>query len=121
MKVADFQLPLHNNFTSEFLNREDNSWDLLGKYWLDKTVADRSKRQLLKSNGCQFPRTMLLKRWGIRENVDCRLCKRLHPDTTPWLESLGHTQARCPALLKPRIAAHHGIWCELLTAISRNS
>jgi len=40
---------------------------------------------------------------------------------TPWLESLGHIQARCPALRKPRIAVHHGIWRELLTAISRNS
>jgi len=40
---------------------------------------------------------------------------------TPWPESLGHIQARCPALQKPRITVHHGIWRELLTAISRNS
>ena len=38
-----------------------------------------------------------------------------------WQESLGHTQARCPVHTKPRIAVHHGIWRELLTAISRNS
>jgi hypothetical protein len=30
-------------------------------------------------------------------------------------------QARCPVLKNPRIAVHHGIWRELLTAISRNS
>ena len=30
-------------------------------------------------------------------------------------------QARCPALQKPRIAVHHGIWSELFAAISRNS
>jgi len=29
--------------------------------------------------------------------------------------------ARYSALQKPRIAVHHGIWCELFTAISRNS
>jgi len=39
----------------------------------------------------------------------------------PWPESLGHIQARCPALQKPRIAVHHGIWRGLLTVISRNS
>ena len=121
MKVVELQLPLHDNFTSEFFNREDNSRDLLGKYWFDKTVADRSKRRPLQSIGYQFPCASLLKRWGIRENDECRLCKRLHPDTTPWPESIGHIQARCPALRKPRIAVHHGIWRELLTAISRNS
>jgi len=31
-KVADLQHPLHKNFTPEFLNREDNSRDLLGKH-----------------------------------------------------------------------------------------
>jgi len=42
---------------------------------------------------------------------------------TPWPESLSPIQleARCPVLRKPRIAVHHGIYRELLTAISRNS
>jgi len=119
--VAELQLPLHKNFTSEFLNREENSRDLLGKHWQDKTTSDRSKRRLLQSIGYQFPCAKLLRLWGLRENDECRLCKRLHPGVTPWLESLGHIQARCPALRKPRIAVHHGIWRELLTAISMNS
>jgi len=38
MKVAELQLPLHQNFTSEFLNQEDISRDLSGKHWQDKTV-----------------------------------------------------------------------------------
>jgi len=38
-----------------------------------------------------------------------------------YQESLEYIQARCPVLTKPRIAVHHGIWRELLTAISRNS
>ena len=63
----------------------------------------------------------LLKLWNLRDNDECRLCKRLHPEVTPCPKSLGHIQARCPALQKPRIAVHHGFWRELLTAISRNS
>jgi len=34
----------------------------------------------------------------------------------PW-----HIQDWCPVLRKPRIAGHHSIWWELLTAISINS
>ena len=64
---------------------------------------------------------LLLKLWGLRENDGCRHCKRVHLDVRPWPESLSHIQARCPVLRKPRIAVHHGIWRELLTAISRNS
>jgi len=61
MKVAGLQLPLHDNFTSNFLNRENNSRDLLGKHWLDKAVPDRAKRRLLQSIGYQFPCAKLLK------------------------------------------------------------
>jgi len=121
LQVAELQLPFHKNFTCEFLNREDNSRDLLGEHWQDKTVLDRSKKRLLQSIDYQFPCTMLLKLQGLQENDECRLCKCLHPDVTPWPESLGHIQARCPALRKPRIAVHHGIWRELLTANCRNS
>jgi len=121
LKVSELQLPLHKNYTSEFLNRADNSRDLLGKHGQDKTVPDRSKRRLLQSISHQFPCAKLLKLWGLRDSDECRLCKRLHPEVTPWPESLGYIQARCPALQKPRIAVHHGIWRELLTAISRNS
>jgi len=121
LKVSKLQLPLHKNYTSEFLNQAGNNRDLLGKHWQDKTVPDRSKWRLLQSIGHQFPCAKLLKLWGLRDSDECRLCKRLHPEVTPWPESLGHIQARCPALQKPRIAVHHGIWRELLTDISRIS
>jgi len=98
LKVSELQLPLHKNYTSEFLNREDNIRDLLGKHWQDKTVLDRSKRRLLQSVSHQFPCAKLLMLWGLRDNDECRLCKRLLPEVTPWPESLGHIQARCPAL-----------------------
>ena len=41
----------HKTLTSEILNREDNSRDLLGKHWQDKIVPNRSKRHLLQSIG----------------------------------------------------------------------
>jgi len=87
-EVAQLQLPLHKNFTSEFLNREDNSKDLLGKHWQDKSVSDQSKRRLLQSICHQVPCAKLLKLLGLRESDECRLCKRLPPEVTPWLE--GH-------------------------------
>ena len=123
LKVAELKLPLHKNFTSAFLNREDYIRDLLGKHWQDKTVPDRSKRRLLQSIGYQFPCAKLLKLWCLRQSDECMLCKRLHPEVTPRPDSLGHIQARCPALRKPRTTAHHGIWLwrELLSAISRSS
>ena len=121
LKFSELHLPLRKNYTSEFLNREDNCKDLLGKHSQDKTVPDRSKRRILQSISHQFPCARLLKLWGLRDSNEFRLCKRLHPEVTPWPESLSHVQARCPALQKPRITVHHGIWRELLTSISRNS
>ena len=90
-------------------------------FWQDKSIHDRAKRRLLQSIGYQFPCAKLLKFWGIWENDECRLCKRIFPSETAWQESLGHIQARCPVLTNPRIAVHHGIWRELLTVISQNS
>jgi len=119
--VAELELSLYNSFTSEFIKREHNSRDLFGKHWQDKTVPDSAKRCLLQSMGYQFPCAKLLKLWCIREDDDCSLCKRLHPDVAPWPEILGHIEPRCPVLRNPRIAVHHGIWCDLLTSIRRNS
>jgi len=39
LKVAEQQLPLHKNLKSESRNRQDNSRNLLGKHWQDKTVS----------------------------------------------------------------------------------
>jgi len=69
LKVSKLQLPPHKNYTSEFLNREDNSRDLLGKHWQDKTVLDRSKRRLLQSIGHQFPYALSFSSSGIFETV----------------------------------------------------
>ena len=50
LKVSELQLPLHKNYASEFLNREDNSIDVLGKHWQDKTVPDSEETP----RGCFF-------------------------------------------------------------------
>jgi len=49
--VAQLQMALHDNFTFRFLIRENNSRELLGAYWQDKTINDRCKRRLLQSIG----------------------------------------------------------------------
>jgi len=106
-KVAELQIPIHKKLTSEFLNREDNSRDLLEKHWQEKTASDRFKRRLLQSIGYQFPCTKLLKLWGLRvleRTTSAGSRKRLHQEVTPWPESLCHIQARCPDLRKPQIA-----------------
>jgi len=54
LNVVELQLPLHNDLTSEFCNREDKSKDLLETHWQDKTVPGRSKRRLLQSIGFNF-------------------------------------------------------------------
>jgi len=75
LEDSELQLPVHKNYTSEFLYREDNSRDLLGKHWQDKTVPDQSKRRLLQSIGNQFPCAKLLKPrvWVLRDSDECRL------------------------------------------------
>ena len=50
LKLSELELPLHKNYTAEFRNREENSKDLLGKHWQDKTVPDRCKGRLYKAS-----------------------------------------------------------------------
>ena len=121
-KVAQLQLPLYYIFTSRFLTRENSSRDVLGAFWQDKTIHDRSKRRLLQSIGFQFPCAKTLELWGILDN-DERAIQTHLPGLADRAEqeSLGHIQARCPVLTKPRITVHHGFGRELLTAINRNS
>ena len=56
--------------------------------------------------GLQFPCRALLHQWGKEDSPNCPVCNER--------ESLGHIQSRCKILEKPRIAAHHMIWREIL-------
>ena len=55
--------------------------------------------------------------WGVWDSDECRLCKIIYLDCAAHAENLGHIQCYCPALQRPRIAVHHGIW--LHVTISR--
>jgi len=42
-------------------------------------------------------------------------------DPPDRVESVGHIQCYCPALQRPQIAIHHGIWRELMFSIRKSS
>jgi len=42
-------------------------------------------------------------------------------DPTNSVESVGHIQCYCPALQRPRIGIHHGIWRDLMFSIRKSS
>ena len=46
---------LHTNVTTIFLTEEDNSREVVGKYWKDTEVHIKVKRRVLQSIGYQFP------------------------------------------------------------------
>jgi len=69
----------------------------------------------------QFPCVVNFKKWGWPESEDCRLCKALYPKQPAFAECLEHIQGYCKALQKPRIAAHHGIWRDLVRHIGKQS
>ena len=76
---------------------KNNNRETLGKYWKDKGVRIKAKRQLLQSIGYQFPVAATLKKWGILPTDECRLYKKVAPDQQPGVETLGHIQRLpCP-------------------------
>ena len=88
-----------------------SSRDLLGACLADSSFPDGAKKRLMQSVGLQFPCRALLHQWGKEDSPNCYKEK----------ESLGHIQSRCETLEKPRIAAHHMIWREILLQLLRFS
>lgn len=119
LMIAKLELRKHNGTTATFLKLEGQGRELLGLHWGDKDAGMKAKRRLLQCVSLQFPCAATFKRWGMRDSDECRLCKRLYPDRAAHAESLGHIQCYCPALQRPRIAVHHGIWRELHADISK--
>ena len=119
LMVAKRELPKHNGRIATFLKMKDHGREILGLHWADKNAPIKAKRRLLQSISLQFPCAATFKLWGMQDNDECRLCKRLHPERIAFQECLGHIQSHCPALQRPRIAVHHGIWRELHKTISR--
>jgi len=125
IQVAEREIAKHTGKTANFLKREDCSRDLLGKFHKNKAVWIRARRRVLQCVSFQFPCALQLKMWGILKEVKCRLCEkhyRSKNQTAPEsVESVGHIQCYCPALERPRIAIHHGIWRELMFSIRKSS
>ena len=82
------------------------SRDLLGACLADSSFPDGAKKRLIQLVSLQFPCRALLHQWGKEDSPNCPFCNER--------ESLGHIQSRCKILEKPRIAAHHMIWREIL-------
>ena len=55
LMVARLQTSNHSNFTTVFLKEEDNSKEILGRYWKNKEKSIKAKRRLLQSIGYQIP------------------------------------------------------------------
>ena len=108
------------NYTKAFLERPDASQDLLGEYLADANVKESATRRLLQSVSNQFPCNVTLFRNGLSPTPLCPQCVRSNPQSQQR-ESFGHIQCWCPTLAKPRTAAHHSIWRELLASIKINS
>jgi len=112
LKVAELQLPLHKNFTSEFLNWKDNSRDLLGKRWQDKAISDWSKRRLLQSINYQFPCAKLLKLWGLQRTMSAG---SVNAYTWMW-----HCGPKASAISKPdvRLSENPELLCIMASSAS---
>ena len=93
-------------YTELFLRRPHSSRDLLGACLADSSFPDGAKKRLIQSVSLQFLCRALLHQWGKEDSPNCPFCNER--------ESLGHIQSRCKILEKPRIAAHHMIWREIL-------
>jgi hypothetical protein len=99
--------PSHSpGFKESFLRRPHSSRDLLGACLAGSSFPEGAKKRLIQSVGLQFPCRALLHQWGKKDSPNCPFCNER--------ESLGHIQSRCKILGKPRIAAHHMIWREIL-------
>jgi len=121
LMAARLQLSEHDNLTAKFLKRKGNCRSVLGDHWKDKRVTFRAKHRLLQSISFQFPCAANFKKSGWQESEECRLCKALYPNQPAFAECLGHIRGYCKALQKPRIAAHHGIWRDLIRHIGKQS
>ena len=98
LMVAQFELPKHVGKMAAFLKKENHWREILGLHWADKGASIWAKRRLLQCTSHQFPCAMTFKLWGMWENDECRLCRRLKPESTVDTESLGHIQCHCKTL-----------------------
>ena len=125
LQVTRKQYKIETGSMANFLTREENSRDLLGKFQTDKSVWIRARRMVLQCISYQFPCALQLKMWGILNDVKCSKCEKYYKkkriDFPNSAENMGHIQCYCPVLQRPRIATHHGIWREQMFSIRKSS
>jgi len=78
LQVSQQQLKPHMGSTANFLTREDNSRDLLGKFHKDRSVWIRARWRVLQCLSYQFPCALQLNQWGILNEVKRRLCEKYY-------------------------------------------
>jgi len=80
LQVSQQQLKMHTGSTANFLTREDNSRDLLGKFHKDRSVWIRARRRVLQCLSYKFSCALHLKQWGILNEVKCRFCEKYYKE-----------------------------------------
>jgi len=76
-QVSRQQLKNDTGSTANFLTREDNSRDLLGKFHKDRSVWIRARLRVLQCLSYQFPCALQLKQWGILNELNADFVKNI--------------------------------------------
>jgi len=93
-------------FAQSFLSRPHGCQEVIGKWLSCKLTPDNHARWIQLAIANMFPSRSLLHKWGKESSPKCTHCNTV--------ETYGHIQSRCTLLEKPRTAAHHLIWREIL-------
>jgi len=108
---------------TSFLTRKDNSRDLLGKFHKDKSVWIRASWRVLQwSHTKMRPTTKNVgNTQGGQKQTMRKILQRKKTDPPDSIERVRHMKFYCPALQRPQIAIHHGIWRKLMFSIRKSA
>jgi hypothetical protein len=118
-RAAYLAMSASETITHKFLKVPDSSRDLIHLFLKDSNVHEKTKKRLIQTITNQFPCQAYLHTRGMTTSPFCSACQRRN--ISDQTENLGHIQCWCPALERPRIAAHHCIWRELISLIQKYS
>ena len=100
-------------FAKSFLSRPDMCQEIIGHWLACRLTPDNQAKWIQLAIANMFPTKALLYKWGKESCPNCAHCN--------VAETYGHLQSRCTLLEKPRTAAHHLIWRELLIQLKAAS
>ena len=121
-RQAEVGQPASNTWTVDFLTREGESREYMGKWLANGGVAWKARRRLIQSITNSFPCGAVLHRWKKRASSACEICQRLKGqeggDAEP--ESVGHIQsAHCLGQVDTARAAHNRCAVQLQHDLNR--